>query len=312
MAKANVYGLDGNSVGQVELPRSFSTAYRPEVIARAVFALQSQRRQPYGSDVLAGKRTSAHYHGRRSDRFAMMNKEMSRIPRIHGKGAGWMAWRARFAPHAVKGRRAHPPMVEKVWAQKINNKEHMLAIRSALAASMNPELLALRGHKAKEMFVVVDDFENVAKTQDIIKLIEKLKLVNEVERCKEKKVRAGRGKMRGRKYNKKKGLLIVTKADCKALKACRNIAGTDAVELGKLNAELLAPGAQAGRLLVVTKGALALVDDVFGYKESKRIAGEPIARRSPRRSEASSGSRKALLSADEGASRQITAPVKLK
>jgi len=185
-----------------------------------------------------------------------------------------MAFRGRFAPHATKGRRAHPPMAEKVWAQKINNKEHMLAIRSALAATMNAKLLAMRGHKAKELFVVVDDFENLAKTKDVMALIEKLKLIGEVERCKEKKVRAGRGKMRGRKYNKKKGLLFVTKADCKALRACRNIAGADATELGKLNAELLAPGAQAGRLLIITKGALARVDDVFGFAEKRRIAGE--------------------------------------
>ncbi|MEM7813397.1 MAG: 50S ribosomal protein L4 [Candidatus Aenigmatarchaeota archaeon] len=270
MAKVNVYGLDGKVVGQAELPRTFSTPHRPEVIARAVFAVQSKRRQPYGSDVLAGKRTSAHYHGRRHERFSMMNREMSRMPRIHGRSAGWMAWRARFAPHAVKGRRAHPPMASKVWEQKVNNKEHALAIRSALAACANAELLSSRGHAAKELFVVVDEFENLAKTKDVAALVENLGLAHEIERCKERKVRAGKGKMRGRRYKRKRGILIVTKSECKALKACRNIAGADAVELSKLNAELLAPGAQAGRLLLITKGALALVDDVFGYHEKKQ------------------------------------------
>jgi len=262
-----LYGLDGRVVGQVELPRSFSTPHRPEVIARAVFAVQSRRRQPYGSDALAGKRTSAHYHGRRHERFCMMNREMSRMPRIHGRSAGWMAWRARFAPHAVKGRRAHPPMVGKVWEQKVNSKEHALAIRSALAACANAELLAARGHQAKELFVVVDDFENLAKTKDVVALAEKLNLAREIERCKERKVRAGKGKARGRRYKKKKGLLVVTAQPCNALKACRNMAGVDAVDLGRLDAELLAPGAHAGRLLLITKGALALVDDVFGYRE---------------------------------------------
>lgn len=282
MAKnAHVYGLDGRAAGQVELPKTFGTPYRPEVIARAVFALQSRRRQPYGSDVLAGKRTSAHYHGRRHERFCMMNREMSRIPRIHGKGAGNMAWRARFAPHAVKGRRAHPPQVGKVWEQKVNNKEHMLAIRSALAASANPELLALRGHNdIASPIVFVDEFGNIAKTKEIIGLFESLKLAPEVDRCKEKKVRAGRGKMRGRKYKKKKGVLVVTATECAALKACRNIAGVDAVELGKLDAELLAPGAQAGRLLVTTKGALKLIDDVFGYREPEKKAEEKAVKKS--------------------------------
>lgn len=300
MAKqVHVYGLDGRTTGQVELPRSFGTPYRPEVIARAVLALQSQRRQPYGSNVLAGKRTSAHYHGARHYRFSMMNKETSRMPRIHGKSAGWMAFRARFAPHAVKGRRAHPPMTDKVWSQKVNNKEHMLAIRSALAACANPELLAARGHKAKEIFILVDDFENIAKTADAVALVEKLGLAAEVARCKEKKVRAGKGKMRGRRYKKKKGVLVVVTRDCNVLKACRNIAGVDAVELGKLNAELLAPGAQAGRLLMMTQGALKLVDDAFGYREPKKIAGEKIV-----------GEQIARRS--EGASRQNTAPAKIK
>jgi len=37
------------------------------------------------------------------------------MSRIHGKGAGYMAWRARVVPQAVKGRRAHPPKSEKIW-----------------------------------------------------------------------------------------------------------------------------------------------------------------------------------------------------
>ena len=56
------------------------------------------------------------------------------------------------------------------------------------------------------------------------------------------------------------------------MKACRNVAGVDAVELGKLNAELLAPGAKAGRLTKRKQGALKLVDDTFGFAEKKEIA----------------------------------------
>jgi large subunit ribosomal protein L4e len=265
----SIYGLDGRAAGQVELPRTFGTPHRPDVIARAVFAEQSARRQPYGCDVLAGKRTSAHYHGRRRDRFAMMNKEMSRIPRIHGKSAGWMAWRARFAPHAVKGRRVHGPLVEKVWLQKVNEKERMLAIRSALAACANAELLKARGHAAAGPIVMIDEFENIAKAKDAMALIEKLNLDGEVERCKSRKIRAGKGKMRGRRYKTKKGMLVVTAGDCSCLRACRNIAGVDSAELKGLSAELLAPGAQAGRLLIITQGALAQADKTLGYTEKK-------------------------------------------
>ena len=120
-----LYNIDGTVKEEIQLPEVFSTPVREDVIKRVVLALQANKRQPYGADDLAGKRTSAHYHGRRRYRFSMMNRSMSRIPRIHGK-IGYMAWRARFAPHAVKGRRAHPPKPEKVWSQKVNQKEKSL------------------------------------------------------------------------------------------------------------------------------------------------------------------------------------------
>ena len=55
-----------------------------------------------------------------------------------------------------------------------------------------------------------------------------------------KKVRPGRGKMRGRRYKQRKSLLIVT-AD-QPLRAAKNLAGVDVVTVDQLNTELLAPG----------------------------------------------------------------------
>ena len=69
-----------------------------------------------------------------------------------------------------------------------------------------------------------------------------------------RKVRAGRGKMRGRRYKQRKSLLIVTANQ--PLRAAKNLAGVDVVTVEQLNTELLAPGAQAGRLTVWTEGAL--------------------------------------------------------
>src|SRR3989344_4281142 len=111
---AKLHDLTGTVVREVALPKTFSSEIKPEVIKKAFLVWQSQQRQPYGADPLAGKKTSAHYHGSRHYRYSMMNKETSRMPRIHGK-VGYLAMRARFAPHAVKGRRAHPPVAEKIW-----------------------------------------------------------------------------------------------------------------------------------------------------------------------------------------------------
>src|SRR3989338_6365349 len=116
-----LYDINGNEMGEAKLPKIFSYEYRPEVIKRAVLASQSKRRQQYGANPLAGFRSSAHYHGKRKYRFSMMNKEMARISRIHGK-VGYLAFRARIVAQAVKGRKAHPPKAEKIWSQKINKK----------------------------------------------------------------------------------------------------------------------------------------------------------------------------------------------
>ena len=58
----NLYNTNGEVVGEVKLPKIFSYEYRPEIIKRVVLAAQANRRQAYGSDPLAGKRSSAHYH----------------------------------------------------------------------------------------------------------------------------------------------------------------------------------------------------------------------------------------------------------
>jgi large subunit ribosomal protein L4e len=261
--KAQVYDMAGKKAEEVTLPKLFSTPYRPDVIRKVVLVQQANKRQPYGADPLAGKRTSAHYHGSRHYRFTMMNKETSRMPRIHGKSAGRYSMVARFAPHAVKGRRAHPPKAEKIWARDINEKERQLAIKSALAASANMEIVAKRGHFAETAPIIfTDDFENAAKTKDVIATLSKV-IPKELERCSKKTVRAGKGKARGRKYKRKKGPLIISGSNCKMLKAARNIAGIDAVSAANVNVELLAPGTDAGRMVIFTKSALKKLDEKF-------------------------------------------------
>lgn len=262
---AKVFDLNGNVTGQIELPAVFKTPLRPDVIQRAVLALQSQRRQPYGLDKLAGRRSSAHYHGMRHYRFTMMNRETARMPRIHGKSAGYMAMRARNVPQAVKGRRAHGPKAEKIWRQELNKKEHLLAIASALAAAANVELVKAKGHIVDAIdlpIVVTDEFEKISKAKQARDVLAKIKLDKELQRCGKRKVRAGRGKMRGRRYQEKRGPLVITSKNCQAIKACRNIPGVDVSSIEDINAELLAPGAHAGRLTVLTQSAVKALDNL--------------------------------------------------
>ena len=62
--------------------------------------------------------------------------------------------------------------------------------------------------------------------------------------------------MRGRKYKKKKNVLLIVSKKSELEKSARNIPGIDIVRVEKLNAELLAPGAVPGRMAIFTKGAI--------------------------------------------------------
>ncbi len=263
--KVDVFNLQGKPTGKVELPRIFKEQLRSDLIKRTVLALQSQGRQPYGSDPMAGKRTSAHYHGKRKKRFTMMNIGKSRLPRLHGSSPHLM-YRARRVPRAVKGRRAHPPKVEKIWSKKINKKEERMALRSAIAATANKEIIESRGHKINGIkqipLVINDNIQSIKKTKEVEKILISLGLEKELERSGKKKVRAGKGKMRGRKYKKKRGPLIIISEDKGIIKAGNNIAGVNVCDVKNVSVEDLAPGALPGRITIYSKSA---VEELRGF-----------------------------------------------
>jgi large subunit ribosomal protein L4e len=264
--KANIIDTQANQKGQIDLPKVFNTEFRPDIIKRAVLAIQSHKRQPNGVDPMAGKRTSAHYHGVRTGPHHMMNIETARMKRIHGGPPG-MQLRARFVPQAVKGRVAHPPKVEKKWEQKINKKERVLAIKSAIAATAVKEIVTKRGHKIGGInlpIIIVDDIQGFTKTKQVKDLLEKIGLKEEIGRAKNKKVRPGKGKARGRKYKKRKSILFVVSEDKGISKAIKNIPGTDFSIVNNLNAELLAPGTHAGRLTIWSESAIKKLGEIYG------------------------------------------------
>ena len=244
--QATIYNLDGEADGEVELPDVFETPVRSDLIAKAVRAAQANRKQDYGADEYAGLRTPAESMG--------SGRGQAHVPQQDG--------RARRVPQAVKGRAAHPPKAEKDRSLDINDKERQLAVRSALAATTDAELVAERGHEfdAEEVPVVVsDDFEDLVKTQEVLGLLEALDLDADIERADETKIKAGKGSMRGRKYRRPSSILFVTSEE--PSKAARNLAGVDVATAREVNAEDLAPGAAPGRLTVFTESAVEEVGE---------------------------------------------------
>ena len=251
MVKVPVYNPDGSKKGDVELPKAFSVALRPDVIHKAVRVAQSNRRQAYGAGLMSGAMHSTKGAGK--------GKGMARVPRIQGSGAGALA------PPTVGGRRAHPPEARRVWTEKINNKERKVAIRAGLAATTHRDLVTARGHRIGEKqtvpIVVADAFENVAKTADALVAFGKLGLMDDLTRADEgKHIRAGIGKLRGRRYKSPTSLLVVAAKKDKLVMGAGNLPGVDVVTPKELSAELLAPGGVAGRLTVFTESALKALE----------------------------------------------------
>jgi len=256
--KIDVMDLKGKVKEKIESPSIFSTPYRPLVIRRAVLVAQANRRQKYGSDRMAGQRTSAHYEGLThiDPDQKMMGREMSRMPREHGDTARFM--RGRLSPHAVGGRRAHPPKVEKKWNKKINKKERLLAIRSAIAGTGRKDLVTERNHifEGNLPLVIEDSIEEIKKIKDLMELMKNIGLEKEIERICKKKARSGKGKLRRGKHKKRIGPLIIINNDKGITRACRNLPGVEVVNVKKLDAEKLSPGSHGIRLAVWSKSAL--------------------------------------------------------
>lgn len=256
--KAEILNIDGTKKGDITLPKQFDEEYRPDLIKKAVLVVQSNKRQPFGTDVEAGIRPSAKTSKRRRKYRGSYGKGISRVPRkVMSRKGTQFNWTGAFAPGTVSGRAAHPPKAEKDWRLKINIIERKKAIRSAIAATTMKELAEKRGHKVSKLPIIIDaKAEELQKSKEAIEMLNKLGLKDELKRLETKKVRAGKGKKRGRKYKKKTGPLLVVSSKCALQKSAANISGVDIVTVESLNAELLAPGAQPGRLTIWSDKAI--------------------------------------------------------
>lgn len=255
--KIDIYNAQAEKSGTVEIKNL--APVRPDIIKRAVLALQSSQRQPYGAAPEAGMRHSSEISRRRRKYRGSYGKGISRVPRkIHTRRGMQFFWVGTTMPGTVGGRRAHPPKAEKIWEKLINKKERRMAITSAIAATFDRELVANRGHVIPDTYplALAADVEAIGKTKDALILLDKLGFGEEIERKADRTIRAGKGKMRARKYQGGTSLLIVVSENCPLKDALGNVRGIDVARIDELNAELLAPGTHPGRATLFTDKAL--------------------------------------------------------
>ena len=253
MAKTNVYAVNGDVASQVDVPAVFSTPYRPDIIKKAVLAAAANKRQPYGPSKGAGMRHSVSTWGK--------GRGVARVQRI---AAGRMATES---PNNVSGRRAHPPVPERNWSLKINQKERALARKSAIAATGCADCVKARGHQFDDNvsfpIVVADAVQDIKTTAEVSDFLQKIGLGYDLDRAKfGRKIRAGRGKMRNRKYRTPVSVLIVvSEREMPIFESASNLPGVQIEEVSSLSAAILAPGGDAGRLTVYTESAFAKIGE---------------------------------------------------
>ena len=140
---------------------------------------------------------------------------------------------------------------------KINKKERRKAIRSAIAATALRDLVSVRHKFSRQVPIVLESkFESLNKTKQVKDLLLKIGFEDELKRINDKKIRAGRGKSRNRKYRIKRGPLIIVSGKCLLEKASRNLQGIETSFVENLNAEILAPGTIPGRLVIWSEDAI--------------------------------------------------------
>jgi len=267
--KAILLDINGKEKSKIDLPKSFSTKIREDIVAKVLEAKKSN--QPYAPSLVAGKQHSASgtiVH-RRHVWKSGYGRGMSRIPRMSTSRRGTQFnWVGAEISSTRGGRRAHPP---KVISMKntlmINKKELKIAFESAISATANEKIIlskyaTLKNSKISNLPLIVEGKISSLKTK---KLIESLKKILGKElfgvALKKKEIRSGKGKLRGRKYKSNAGLLFVVGKDEKIKTKAFDIRKAQNVSVSDL-----AKGG-LGRLTIYTENS---VKELNSLKETSK------------------------------------------
>lgn len=256
----SVYSVSEDKVvGTCPLPAVFTAPIRHDIVQFVHTNMAKNSRQAYAVNRLSGMKHSAESWG--------TGRAVARIPRIGGGGTSTSGAGA-FGNMCRGGRMFAPTKIFRRWHRKINLHQKRFAVVSALAASSLPSLVMSRGHKIENVaevpLVVEDALQAFEKTKEAMAFLKAIGAIDDVNRVNDsREIRAGRGKMRNRRYVARRGPMLVM-PDNKGTRAFRNIFGLDLANVNALNLLHLAPGGHVGRFIIWTKGAFAKLDSIFG------------------------------------------------
>lgn len=246
-------------VSETAIPDVLRAPVRTDIVLKVVNDLAKNRRQAHGVNKDAGMLYNAESWG--------TGRAVARIPRVGGSGTH-RSGQGAFGNMCRGGRMFNPKTTWRRWHRKVNLTLKRHAVASALAATAVPSLVLARGHKVNqipELPLVVDNL-NLGKTKDLLAVLKKLGLFEDVQKVVDsRKVRVGSGKFRNRRYQQRKGpLIIYDSATALVKQSASNVPGVEVCHVERLNLLQLAPGGHVGRLVVWTKGAFEQLSGLFG------------------------------------------------
>ncbi|PXF47935.1 60S ribosomal protein L4-A [Gracilariopsis chorda] len=246
------------------MPAVFSAPIRNDIVQFVHTNMRKNSRQPYAVSKMAGTQTSAASWG--------TGRAVSRIPRVPGGGTH-RSGQGAYGNMCRGGRMFAPTKIWRKWHRKVPVNQKRYATVSALAASALPALVMARGHEIDDVpevpLVIDNSVEAFKKTAKAVTLLKSLGAYDDVERVMEtKKQRAGKGKMRNRRYKQRRGPLVVYDKDDGIVKAFRNLPGLDLCSVHRLNLLQLAPGGHVGRFIIWTEAAVNKLDTIYGTGET--------------------------------------------
>ncbi|MEK6855224.1 MAG: 50S ribosomal protein L4 [Nanoarchaeota archaeon] len=253
--KVQLFNQDGSKQGQVELPEIFNITIREDIVAKYLEAAKSS--QPYSPNTYAGKKYSAsgRISHRRHTWGGHYGKGISRVPRktMWRRGTQFY-WVGATVSSTRGGRRAHPPKINS-QIKKINKKEIKIAMYSAIAATASQDYVKKRYETIKTLSTAPIIIESLPKKTKELKSALKIILgENFAHAFKQKSIRPGKGKMRGRKYKSNAGVLFIISSKEKT-----KMRGLEIRTPKELTVQDLYP---LGRLTLFTKSSLEELENV--------------------------------------------------
>jgi large subunit ribosomal protein L4e len=239
-----ILNLEGKEEKKIELPEIFSGTLKPWLVRRAVISEQTYKLQPQGHFVLAGMQTTAAYYGAMSS--YRTGRHMGKAIRPREKLGDGVQGKVRRIPSSVKGKRAHPHLIEKKIVELINKKEYQNAIKSALSGLFNEENI--------KHIIITKQAAEIKKSKEMKEFLIKLNLYSELENLVPRRRKGLRKLANQKKY--KHVVLLVASDNSPILKAGKNIPGLDVSAVSNLKMNKLAPGGDLIQNVIFTEDAI--------------------------------------------------------